>query len=97
MSSSGEADQPTANNNQRGADAETKHWLEYAIFVFVILTAIATGCAPWYMRQQWITADDSEKRDLRAYVYLDTETKKWPTDNPDRYAVALKITNGDLE
>jgi hypothetical protein len=47
---------------------EKKHWLDYAIFIFVILTTIATGFAACYTRQQWKTAEDSEKRQLRAYV-----------------------------
>jgi hypothetical protein len=68
MSSSGEADQSAADANKPQANAEPKHWLEYAIFVFVIATAIATSIAAYYTRQQWLTAEDQERRSLRAYV-----------------------------
>lgn len=68
MSSSGEADQPAADADKPQAKPEPKHWLEYAIFVFVIATALATGAAAYYTRQQWLTAEDTEERGLRAYV-----------------------------
>jgi hypothetical protein len=68
MSSSGEANQPPADENKPQAKPEPKHWLEYAIFVFVIATALATGFAAYYTRQQWLTAEDQERRSLRAYV-----------------------------
>lgn len=50
------------------ATPEPKHWLEYAIFAFVIATAAATGVAAWYTGQQSLTATDTEKRQLRAYI-----------------------------
>ena len=59
---------PPANRNQRGAKPESKHWMEYAIFFFVVATAIATGFAAYFTGQQWQTAADTEKRQLRAYV-----------------------------
>jgi len=49
---------PNAKNN----------WLENMIFPFVVVTAIATACAARYTYKQWLTADDAEKRSLRAYV-----------------------------
>jgi len=67
MSSGSEAHQPRTS-----AKAEPKHWLEYAIFLFVIATAIATGFAAYYTRQQWLTAEDTEKRSLRAYIAIST-------------------------
>jgi hypothetical protein len=55
--------------------ADPKHWLEYAIFFFVVATAIATAAAACYTRNQWLTAQeqlavmaDTERRQLRAYV-----------------------------
>jgi hypothetical protein len=74
MSSRGEADQPPARHYQKKAKPEPKHWLEYAIFIFVIGTALATGAAAYYTRQQWLTAVDQEKRSLRAYVSFDAAT-----------------------
>lgn len=47
---------------------EGKHWLEYAIFVFVVATALATTAAAYYTRRQWLTGQDTEQRQLRAYV-----------------------------
>jgi hypothetical protein len=60
--------EPKANGRQSRTQREGKHPLEYAIFVFLVLTAIFTGIAACYTRKQWITADDTEKRSLRAYV-----------------------------
>jgi hypothetical protein len=48
---------------------EPKHWIEYAILLFVVVSAIATGTAAYYARQQWFTATDTEQRQLRAYVF----------------------------
>lgn len=89
MSSSGEADQPPADADKPQAKPEPKHWLEYAIFVFVIATALATGAAAYYTRQQWLTAADQEKRSLRAYlainttinIKIDTQKMKISVDN----------------
>ena len=44
------------------------HWFEWAVFVFVIATAVATAFAACYARNQWLTAADTEKRQLRAYI-----------------------------
>jgi hypothetical protein len=66
--SSGEHGQPRSGGDQRQPERKPKHWLEYAIFGFVVATAFATGGAAWYTRQQWITTADSEQRQLRAYV-----------------------------
>jgi hypothetical protein len=48
--------------------AESKHWLEYAIFGFVVVTAFATSTAAYYSGQQSNTMQDTEIRQLRAYV-----------------------------
>ncbi len=45
-----------------------KHWLEYAIFAFVILTTIATSWAAYYTQRQAETVRDQERRQLRAYL-----------------------------
>jgi hypothetical protein len=44
--------------------------------------------------QQLATSRDTEKRDLRAYVYLDTKTITYPPGNsPNRFAISLNIKN----
>jgi hypothetical protein len=50
---------------------ENKHWLEYAIFLFVIITAVATSYAACYTRKQWEVASDQERRQLRAYAFVE--------------------------
>jgi hypothetical protein len=47
---------------------DRKHPLDYFIAFFLVLTFIATAFAACYTRKQWITADDAEKRSLRAYL-----------------------------
>jgi hypothetical protein len=51
---------------------QTKHpfeWaLEIGIFMLLLLTLIATSCAAYFTKKQWETADDQEKRSLRAYL-----------------------------
>jgi hypothetical protein len=59
---------PNPNGNHGCAQRERKHPLEYAIFAFLVLTFVATSFAACYTRNQWITADDTEKRQIRAYV-----------------------------
>ena len=56
------------NSNEDPSKREGKHPLEYIIAVFLVLTFIATSIAACYTRKQWITADDAEKRSLRAYL-----------------------------
>jgi hypothetical protein len=61
---------PDSNNPNECSKKEGKHPLEYFIAVFLVLTFIATAIAACYTRQQWLTADDTEKKQLRAYVGL---------------------------
>lgn len=42
MLSGGEGNQTRPTDVPHKAKAEAKHWLEYAIFIFVIATAVAT-------------------------------------------------------
>ena len=53
----------------RQSDRRAQHWIEYGIFAFVFLTAIATAMAAWYTRRQWESAVDNGHRQLRAYVF----------------------------
>src|SRR5580700_52323 len=93
MSSSGEANQPAADADKAKAKAkakaEPKHWLEYAIFVFVIATAIATGFAAYYTRRQALTAADTEQRQLRAYLGISS-----PVINEAEGVITLQVSNG---
>jgi hypothetical protein len=66
--SSGDAAKPAPEDQNGKHKNIEKHWLEYAIFLFVVLTAAGTMTAAYYARQQYTVADDVEKRQLRAYV-----------------------------
>lgn len=75
MPSSGETNTPSASGQHGNTKPEKKHWLEYAIFLFVVATAAATGLAAYYTRNQWCTMQDqlsimrdTEVRQLRAYI-----------------------------
>jgi hypothetical protein len=50
---------------------EPKHWIEYGVFAFVFITAIATATAAWYTRREWESSVDNGRRQLRAYVFPD--------------------------
>ena len=62
-----EAPKPPVNEQKDRPTKERKHWLDYSIFFFVILTAGATWAA-YYTQQQFNVASDEERRQLRAYV-----------------------------
>jgi hypothetical protein len=49
---------------------DRKHWLEYAIALFVVATAIFTGIAAYYTREQWKTANQALIVSERAFVYF---------------------------
>jgi hypothetical protein len=77
MASTDETDTPRGDDQHYQAGLGKKHWLEYAIFLFVVATAVATGLAAWYTRQQWLTMEgqlavtrDTEIRQLRAYLHV---------------------------
>jgi hypothetical protein len=59
---------PKSDPDKCGRRSEKKHPLEWGIFILLFFTLIATGIAACYTRKQWITADDQERRSLRAYV-----------------------------
>ena len=89
MSGRNEHSAAQSGDNQHHASRESKHPLEYAIFFFVVLTAIATGIAACYTRNQWITADDAEKRQLRAYLSARVAEGEGVYDlTPDTFATA---------
>jgi hypothetical protein len=49
-------------------------YLKCGIFLLLLGTLIATGCAAYYTRQQWRTANDTEIRQLRAYLIVSGKT-----------------------
>jgi hypothetical protein len=63
-----EPHKPPPEQQKPTSKPERKHWLEYAIFGFVVLTAVGTGFAAYYTRQQYLVADDTERQQLRSYV-----------------------------
>jgi hypothetical protein len=56
---------------------EPRHWLEYGVFAFVVVTAIATATAAWYTRKESETAAENGRRQLRAYVFPDQANLIW--------------------
>lgn len=66
--SCGEEAPPCAPHNKNGTESKPKHWLEYGIFIFVVVTALCTGAAAWHTRNQWIVADETMRVANRAYV-----------------------------
>ncbi len=57
--------------------AEARHWIEYGVFAFVIVTAMATATAAWYTRKEWQSSVDNGHRQLRAYVFPDQANLVW--------------------
>jgi hypothetical protein len=65
---SGKSKPPPSKLDQTHTSPARKHWLDKATFVFAMIAAGATAFAAYYTSCQWATADDTEKRSLRAYV-----------------------------
>jgi hypothetical protein len=70
---------------------EPRHWIEYGVFVFVIITAIATATAAWYTRKEWQSSTDNGRRQLRAYVFPDQANLVWEgTAKPTVAEIVIK-------
>jgi hypothetical protein len=70
---------------------EPRHWIEYGVFAFVIITAIATATAAWYTRKEWETAVDNGRRQLRAYVFPEQARLIWQgTAKPTVAEIVIK-------
>jgi hypothetical protein len=59
---------PNSNNPNCRAKREKVTPLKMAEFSLLVLVFAATATAACYTRKQWITADDQERRALRAYL-----------------------------
>jgi hypothetical protein len=57
---------------------EKKHPLEWATFLMLLGTLVATGFAANYTRKQWLSAEDTERRTLRAYIALSNSQQPSP-------------------
>ena len=78
-------------NRTSRVTGEPRHWLEYGVFAFVLITAIATATAAWYTRKEWQTSLDNGRRQLRAYVFPDQADLLWQgTAKPSVAEIVLK-------
>lgn len=59
---------PKSDKEQNGTSGKN-HWYD-PYFWLLVTTAIATSVAAYFTCNQWLTAVDSEKRQLRAYMTL---------------------------
>lgn len=85
--------QKSSKREGRVADVtrEQRHWLEYGVFAFVVVTAMATATAAWYTRKQWETSVDNGRRQLRAYVFPDQANLVWEgTAKPTIVEITIK-------
>jgi hypothetical protein len=70
---------------------EPRHWIEYGVLAFVIVTAIATATAAWYTRKEWQSSVDNGHRQLRAYVFPDQANLVWQgTAKPTVAEIVIK-------
>jgi hypothetical protein len=83
---------PDSDSANRYSKKEGKHPLEYFIAVFLVLTFIATAFAAYYAREQWLTAVDNEKRQLRAYVGIESLNVECGSCNDEKYVPTLAGT-----
>ena len=77
---------------------EARHWIEYGVFAFVIITAIATATAAWYTRKEWQSTTDNGRRQLRAYVFPDQANLVWQgTTKPTVAEIVIKRQDVDYK
>jgi hypothetical protein len=84
---------PRRNGGERliKVTGEARHWIEYAVLSFVIVTAAATAMAAWYTRKEWQSSVDNGHRQLRAYVFPDQANLVWQgTGRPTEAEVVIK-------
>jgi hypothetical protein len=84
---------PRGNGDDRliKVTGEARHWIEYAVLAFVIITAVATAMAAWYTRKEWQSSIDNGHRQLRAYAFPDQATLEWEgTGKPTVAEIVIK-------
>jgi hypothetical protein len=70
---------------------EPRHWIEFGVLIFVIITAAATAMAAWYTRREWQSSVDNGHRQLRAYVFPDQANLVWGgTGKPTVAEIVIK-------
>jgi hypothetical protein len=70
-----------------------ENWVSLLTLIFVGAYTLLTVLLWCNSNKQLAAGQDTEERDLRPYVYLETKVGPWPEDRPDRYAISLVITN----
>jgi hypothetical protein len=96
------ANEKAASVPNEGNHKTTPNWwpfalwptAEYWLAIFTLGLFIAT-CV--LARANWLLvkgAEDTARRQLRAYVYMQISPKKYPPKKPNRYANSLIVTNG---
>ena len=88
----------TADDCVKQSRPPEKHWLEYGIFLSGIGSiAIACVAAGFSLYQGWV-ARDTERRSLRAYVFVETgiDEKTPDIDAPGLLTAKITIKNGGI-
>jgi hypothetical protein len=65
-----EISQPKTNANAKESSESDKHWLDYATAIFAFIAAVGAIFAAIFSGWQASVAEDTEKRQLRAYVIV---------------------------
>jgi hypothetical protein len=86
---------PNPTNSDHHPSVEKITRWKVAEFILVVLVFLATATAAYYTRQQWLTADDQEKRSLRAYMIV--TGAKFERDQSGRFKFGLTDANGASE
>jgi hypothetical protein len=74
---------------------EPRHWLEYGVFGFVFITALATSMAAYYTREEWLTSLDNGRRQLRAYVFPEQASLSWEGTGTATFAKVVIKNSGE--
>jgi hypothetical protein len=80
---------PKPNKEQNDTSGKN-HWYD-PYFWLLLITAIATSAAAYFTCNQWLTAVDSEKRQLRAYVGIEYIKIECPSCNSEKYTPILPV------
>jgi len=84
-------EEPTNNSSKNKKSESADWWWDKSPEILLALATIGLWIVTWQLVKG---AQDTAKRQLRAYVWLDTFIKPYPSVNPDCYAVSLIVTNG---